>query len=72
MEFGESTNAIRVDLIQLNAITYNCATPVFMDVEKYYNLDIDKSIDMLDYKPTTNVDIGIEQLITWYKEFYKC
>jgi len=34
--------------------------------------DIDKSIDMLDYKPTTNVDIGIEQLITWYKEFYKC
>ena len=34
--------------------------------------DIYKSIDMLDYKPTTNVDIGIEELITWYKEFYKC
>ena len=34
--------------------------------------DIDKSIDMLDYKPTANVGIGIEELITWYKEFYKC
>ena len=34
--------------------------------------DINKSIDMLKYKPTTNVDVGIKKLIKWYKEFYKC
>jgi len=33
--------------------------------------DIDKSIELLNYKPTTNVDVGIEKLIRWYKEFYK-
>ena len=33
--------------------------------------DIDKSIEMLDYKPTTNVDNGIEKLIKWYREFYE-
>ena len=31
---------------------------------------IDKSIEMLSYKPTTNVDIGVEKFIAWYKEFY--
>jgi UDP-glucuronate 4-epimerase len=33
--------------------------------------DIDKSIELLNYKPTTNVDVGIEKLIKWYKEFYQ-
>ena len=33
--------------------------------------DINKSIDMLNYKPTTNVDVGIKKLIKWYKEFYQ-
>ena len=32
--------------------------------------DISKSIKMLKYKPTTNVDIGIKKLINWYREFY--
>ncbi|MBT6113652.1 MAG: NAD-dependent epimerase/dehydratase family protein [Candidatus Marinimicrobia bacterium] len=32
--------------------------------------DIDKSIEMLNFKPTTNVDVGIEKLISWYKGFY--
>ena len=32
--------------------------------------DIDKSIEMLDYKPTTNVDVGVEKLILWYRDFY--
>ena len=32
--------------------------------------DIDKSIKMLKYKPTTNVDIGIKKLINWYRTFY--
>ena len=32
--------------------------------------DIDKSIEMLNYKPSTNVNVGIENLIKWYKKFY--
>ena len=32
--------------------------------------DIDKSLAMLDYKPTTNVDVGINKLINWYKLYY--
>ena len=28
--------------------------------------DIDKSIEMLDYKPKTNIDIGIKEFIDWY------
>ena len=28
--------------------------------------DIDKSIEMLGYKPTTNVNVGIKNLILWY------
>jgi len=34
--------------------------------------NIDKSIEMLNFKPTTNVDVGIKKLIKWYKEFHKC
>ena len=32
--------------------------------------DIDKSIELLNYKPTTNVDEGIKLLISWYLEYY--
>ncbi len=32
--------------------------------------DIEKSVKMLGYKPTTDVDVGIEKLINWYKGFY--
>ena len=32
--------------------------------------DIKKSIDMLNYKPTTNIDVGISEFINWYKERY--
>ena len=32
--------------------------------------DIDKSIEMLNYKPTTNVDVGIKNFIKWYRKFY--
>tara|TARA_Y100000590_G_scaffold470532_1_gene666087 strand:- start:3892 stop:4857 length:966 start_codon:yes stop_codon:yes gene_type:complete len=36
---------------------------------KTTNADIDRSIKMLDYKPSTNVDIGIEKFISWYKKY---
>ena len=29
--------------------------------------DIEKSIEMLGYRPTTNVDIGIKKFLEWYK-----
>ena len=32
--------------------------------------DIEKSIEKLGYKPTTNVDAGIEQFINWFKEYF--
>lgn len=32
--------------------------------------DIDKSTEMLGYKPTTNVNVGIEKFIDWYIEYY--
>jgi len=32
----------------VNAVTYNNATPIFMDVNKYYNLDIDKTFDFIN------------------------
>ena len=31
--------------------------------------DINKSTDMLEYKPTTNIDVGIRKFVEWYKEF---
>ena len=33
--------------------------------------DIEKSIKMLDYKPTTNVNVGIKKLIDWYLQYYE-
>ena len=31
----------------VNAVDYNGASPIFMDVDKYYNLDIKKTIDFI-------------------------
>jgi len=33
--------------------------------------DIDSSIEKLGYKPTTNIDVGIEKFIKWYKSYDK-
>jgi len=33
--------------------------------------DIDKSMEMLRYEPTTNVDVGIRKSIEWFKEYKK-
>ena len=33
--------------------------------------DIEKSIEMLNYKTITNVDKGIKKLIDWYRNYYK-
>jgi len=32
--------------------------------------DIEKSIEMLGYKPTTNVDVGIRKFVEWYKGYH--
>jgi len=32
--------------------------------------DIEKSIKMLGYKPSTNVEVGIEKFIDWYKNIH--
>jgi len=32
--------------------------------------DIDKSEELLEYKPTTNVDVGIKKFIEWYRDYY--
>ena len=33
--------------------------------------DINKSIEMLNYRPTTDINEGIPRFITWYKDYYK-
>jgi len=33
--------------------------------------DIEKSVEMLDFNPTTNIDTGIKRFIEWYKNHYK-
>ena len=32
----------------INAVTYNNALPVFMDADKYYNIDVEKVIDFIE------------------------
>jgi|TARA_B100001964_G_scaffold145245_1_gene159946 UDP-glucuronate 4-epimerase len=32
--------------------------------------EIDKSVEMLGYKPTTNVDVGINKFVEWYNEYH--
>lgn len=36
----------------VNAIAYNCASPIFFDVDQYYNLDIEKVISFLETETT--------------------
>ena len=33
--------------------------------------DIDKSVEMCGYMPTTNVDVGIRKFVEWYKEYHR-
>ena len=33
--------------------------------------EIDKSVEMLEYKPTTNVDVGISKFVEWYNEYHR-
>ena len=33
--------------------------------------DIDKSIEMLGYRPTTDINDGIPKFIDWYKGYHK-
>ena len=40
------------------------------DVEKTYS-DIKKTNKMLDYRPSTNIDVGIKKFIDWYKDYHK-
>jgi len=37
-------------IASVNAITYNNATPIFMDADKYYNLDSEKTIEFIKNK----------------------
>ena len=39
------------------------------DVHQTY-ADIDKSIRMLNYKPSTNIDSGIKKFINWFKDYH--
>ena len=34
-------------IASINAVTYNNATPIFMDADKYYNIDAEKTIDFI-------------------------
>jgi len=40
------------------------------DVVSTYE-DTSGLIEDFDYKPDTKLSVGIEQFVTWYKEFYK-
>jgi len=33
--------------------------------------DIEKSIKMLNYEPSTNIEVGVRRLISWYLDYYK-
>jgi len=45
----------------VNAIAYNGASPVFMDADKYYNLDCDKTIDFICSQTELVVDRSHDQ-----------
>ena len=40
------------------------------DVQESF-ASINKSVKMLDYKPSVNIDVGIKKLIKWYKNYYQ-
>ena len=35
-------------IASINSIAYNGAVPIFMDADKYYNIDIEKTIDFIE------------------------
>ena len=45
----------------VNAIAYNGASPVFMDADKYYNLDCEKTIDFICNETELIVDESYDQ-----------
>ena len=40
------------------------------DVQESF-ASINKSVKMLDYKPSVNIDVGTKKLIKWYKNYYQ-
>ena len=51
----------------VNAISYNGAKPIFMDADKYYNIDTEKTIDFIQNE-TELRDVGNEYPITINKK----
>ena len=43
--------------------------PMQLEDVKQTFADIEKSIKMLNYHPTTNIDLGIKKLISWFKKY---
>ena len=39
------------------------------DIEDTY-ADVQNLIDEFNFKPSTSVDVGIENFINWYKDYY--
>ena len=35
------------EIAPINAITYNGAKPVFMDADRYFNIDVEKTIEFI-------------------------
>ena len=35
-------------IASINAVAYNNATPIFMDADKYYNIDVEKTIEFIE------------------------
>ena len=33
--------------------------------------DVDALIEDVDYRPTTPIEVGIENFVKWYREYYK-
>ena len=41
----------------VNAIIYNSGSPIFMDVDKYFTIDLNKTLEFLDKKQNLKMDI---------------
>ena len=33
--------------------------------------EIDESISKLNYNPATNIEVGLQNFVDWYKKYYK-
>ena len=40
------------------------------DVEKTW-ADVQDLVDDFDYKPTTSIDVGISEFVSWFREYYE-